>query len=132
MNQRRNVMSVAGSVCFGLLLISGMLPVGHADAATKGMWDRNTEGDMDHYNVYACFYVAPATSCTVVQNNAMKQPGSIAQTPVGSVPFWSLPVGKNGVWAVSATDTSFNESGMSVSVPFDTIPPVNPTGAQNQ
>lgn len=115
----------------GLLLVL-CLYSGLAEAATKGLWDRNTEGDMAFYNVYACTYVSPATSCTVVQNSAMKQPGNVAQPPVGTVPEWTLPVGKNGVWAVSAVDSSVNESGLSVAVPFDTTAPAVPVNPRNQ
>jgi hypothetical protein len=112
-------------VLLGLIVWCGMVGVGHA---ANLAWDRNTEGDMSHYRVYACF----TKGCAVVQNNAMLQPGTVAQTAVGTVPTWPLPAGKEGTVAVSAVDTSFNESGLSVSVPFDVVSPATPVNPRLQ
>lgn len=98
-----------------------------ADAASL-LWDRNTEADMDHYNVYACF----TSGCTVLQNSAMKQGPSIAQTPIGSVPSWTLPTGQEGKVAVSAVDNATNESGLSVALPFDAKAPSIPVNPRIQ
>lgn len=81
-------------------------------------WDRNTEADMDHYNVYAC---TDAPGCTVLQTAAMKL-GSVPQPAAGVVPAFPLPVAE-GMTAVSAVDHSANESGLSVSIPFDAKAP---------
>lgn len=105
----------------GAVLVLGLL-AGTVEAATLAC-DRNTEADVDHYNVYACF---PA-GCTVLQTSAMKQPITIPQPAVGGVPSAAFPIaGLTGTVAVSAVDTSGNESGLSVAVPFDAKAPAVP------
>jgi uncharacterized membrane protein YidH (DUF202 family) len=98
-----------------------------AQAATVE-WDRNSEADLKEYPVYTCVLVPPATTCTVVQSLA-SQIGVTPQSAVGVSPSFVLPQGQEGRVAVSARDTSGNESGLSVSVPFDSKSPsipVNP------
>jgi hypothetical protein len=90
-------------------------------------WDRNTEADMDHYNLYACF----VPGCAIVQNATMKQAVSVVQPAVGIIPASPLPMGE-GAEAVSAVDHAGNESGLSVSVPFDAKAPSVPANLRVQ
>ncbi len=97
------------------------------EAASKLVWDRNVEPDMDHYNVYGCF----AKGCTVTQDSASKV-GTVAQVPVGSIPEFPLPAGQEGALAVSAVDQAVNESDLSVPVPFDAKAPAVPVNPRLQ
>lgn len=108
------------------IVLSGIVSLlafgGSAEAATLA-WDRNSESDMDHYNLYGCF----TAGCTVAQNNTMKQAGTVLQTPTGTIPSVVVTItGKTGNYAVSASDASGNESGLSVPVPFDALAPSAP------
>ena len=76
--------------------------------ATKVVWDRSPEPDMDHYDVYV---------------NGTKV-ATVAQTAAGVKPEWTL-VGEGNV-SVKAVDMSGNESEMSVSRPFDKKAPAAP------
>lgn len=108
----------------GLLWVVALFSISAPAFAGTLQWDRNTEADMDHYNVYACLVRA----CVVLQNAASKLPTAIIQPAVGIVPSSPLPTGEGAI-AVSAVDRSGNESGLSVSVPFDAKAPgvpVNP------
>jgi len=104
-------------------LISGfslLFPItGHA--ATL-QWDRNTEADMKEYEVYTC---TPNPTCTVLQTVATRI-GVVSQPVVGVVPVFVLPPNTEGKVAVSASDVTGNESGLSVSIPFDAKAPVVP------
>jgi hypothetical protein len=110
------------------LLVLSWSCAGLASAATEGNWARNSEADLSGYNVYACFTVG----CTVTKTAAMKQSPAITQTAVGLRPRWILPTGQDGVFAVTAFDTSANESGLSVSVPFSTTAPAIPSDVRTQ
>lgn len=110
-----------------LALLVFMVLCDSAFAASKLVWDRNTEGDMDHYNVYACL----TKGCTVQQTSGAKL-GSVQQVPIGSVPEFPLPAGQEGALAVSAVDQSLNESELSVQVPFDVKPPAAPVNPRLQ
>lgn len=120
--------------------LSGLLAVavllfglsGLAQADTFGDWAPNAEPDLAGYNVYACVIVAPATTCTVAKTAAFKQTPSIAKTAAGVRPVWNIPVGKQGMWAVTAFDNAAisNESGLSVALPFDTTVPAIPADLQ--
>ena len=105
-------------LCLGLLIGLGSVGVASAE---KLSWDRNAD-DTNTYTVYACF----TTGCTVLQTAAMKQTPPVGQTPNGVVPSWPVPTGKQGALAVSASDLTNNESGLSVSIPFDSMPPSIP------
>ena len=108
----------------GLFAVSALLIINAPAVAGTLQWDRNPEPDMDHYNLYACFVPA----CSVLQNATMKQPGSVLQPAVGIIPASPLPMGEGAI-AVSAMDHAGNESGLSVSIPFDAKAPgipVNP------
>lgn len=88
-------------------------------------WDRNTEADLDHYDVYLCL----TPTCTVTKTVTMKQSPSVSQSAVGVVPLFPLPSNTEGKAAVIAVDTVGNESALSVSIPFDgkaPLAPVNP------
>lgn len=113
----------AACVVLALLVLSS-----GAEAATKLIWNRNADSDVSHYTVYACF----TKGCVVTRTTGMKQPGSIVQPAVGVIPDWLLPLDKEGTLAVSATDTSGNESGISVPVPFDSVAPAIPVNPQLQ
>lgn len=92
--------------------------VAHAQSTLE--WDRNTETDMSHYNVYVC----SPLPCTVTV--ASTKSANIPQTTLGVVPSFALPTNTEGRAAVTATDTSGNESGLSVSLPFDRRSPAIP------
>ena len=97
---------------------------GHAATLSA---DRNTETDWDHDNVYQCL----GLGCTVVQNSAMKLAVTMPKTAVGTRPTATVDiVGKEGAFAVSASDVSGNESGLSVPLNFDKSAPLIPTGPQ--
>lgn len=83
-------------------------------------WDRNTEVDMKDYQVYACFTIG----CTVVKQTSSLI-GTIPHPAVGVVPQFPMTVGQGAV-AVTARDIANNESGLSVSIPFDSSPPAAP------
>lgn len=86
-------------------------------------WDRNTESDMKEYHLKGC---DTGATCTIDPTVTI---GVVPQTLPGAIPFVVLPIGKEGRRALTAVDLSGNESGLSVSVPFDAAPPsipVNP------
>lgn len=95
-----------------------------AAAATEANWARNGEADLLQYRVYTCL----VKGCTAVKGATAA--AVIPQTASGVRPKWDLPQGAEGALAVTAVDTSNNESGASVSVPFDTAPPAIPTDVQ--
>ncbi|MDP2381248.1 MAG: hypothetical protein Q8N00_00430 [Nitrospirota bacterium] len=104
----------------GFVVLSGV--VGSADAATVE-WDRNSESDLQDYQVWACF----APNCIVVKSPATLQPGTVAQPAAGVKPSYVINItGREGAVAISARDRSLNESGLSVSVPFDLVAPSIP------
>lgn len=86
------------------------------------VWDRNTEADMQDYQVWAC----ETPSCVVLKTQANLK-ATIPQTAAGVVPKWTIPATMlEGSVAVSARDQSLNESGLSVAVPFDQKAPAIP------
>ena len=88
-------------------------------------WDRNTEADMDHYNIYTC----PTAGCTVVKSAATKHAVVVPQPPVGTKPITSAVTLGPGAAAVTAVDTAGNESGLSnrAALPVaDTTAPATP------
>ena len=102
--------------------LCSMLLMGAAHAATL-TWDRNSEPDLQDYRLWACF----TPGCVVVQSTAMLQPGAILQSDVGVRVSVVLDWGeREGAVAVSARDTSGNESGLSVPLPFDYRAPAVP------
>ena len=108
------------------ILVLSLLLVNFSAAATLTA-DRNVESDWDHDNVYQCL----GLGCTVVQNSAMKLAVTMPKTAVGVRPSATVDIaGKEGAFAVSASDVSGNESGLSVSLPFDKSAPLTPTGPQ--
>lgn len=85
-------------------------------------WDRNSEPDMASYSVYACF----TPGCVLARNAGMHQ-GVTLQTTAGVKPAFEIDLaGKEGTIGVTAKDTSGNESGFSVPVPFDKVAPSTP------
>ena len=101
----------------GLFMLVG---VSSSWAATELAWDRNTEVDMLQYRVYAC----TVKGCTAAKG--VTPTATVPQVIVGVVPKWPLPANTEGAAVVTAVDTSNNESGASVSVPFDTKAPAIP------
>ena len=98
--------------------LSTLLVQGSAAATLE--WDRNAETDMKDYQVWACF----TKDCVVIKSPSMLQPGTVLQTTAGVVPTYQIDLtGTEGAVAVSARDLSLNESGLSVSVPFDAKAP---------
>lgn len=115
-----------------LATLAGTLALSTAYAATI-VWDRNTEADMDHYNLYACI---PA-NCTVTKTTKV---GTIAQPAIGVVPTTIFIVGAGAV-ALTAVDVSGNESDLSLQVKSgapipvptaDTTPPAVPQHVRTQ
>ena len=115
---RKIILTVAG--VFALIAVVALLDIVKAHALTL-QWDRNTESDMKEYEVYSC---SPAP-CTVTQTTATRI-GVVQQTAVGVVPTFVVPPGTEGRTAVSASDLTGNESGLSVSIPFDSKSPLTP------
>ena len=100
------------------LSIALILPC--SDYAQLLTWDANTEVDMKDYGVYSC----EIANCVVVKSTTMLKGYVIHPTVT-----FALPLAKEGSIAVTARDTSGNESGLSVSIPFDGLSPrapVNP------
>jgi hypothetical protein len=110
-----------------VLLVALVLPaLGQAATLT---WDRNSEADMQDYQVWACF----TPNCIVTKSAAMLQPGTVLQPAVGVSPSYVIDIaGKEGSAAISARDKSLNESGLSVPVPFDKVAPANPANPRFQ
>ena len=123
MKQQRGKKKYIGLLCFALVLFGFN---GWAEAATELNWDRNTESDMLQYRVYAC----SVKGCTAAKG--VTPTATVSQTAVGVRLKWSLPVDTEGALVVTAVDTSNNESGATVSVPFDTKAPAVPSGVQTQ
>lgn len=104
------------------LLLLCLLCAGSAEAATLE-WTRNSETDMQDYQIWACFM----PSCVVVKSPTTLQPGTVVQPAAGVKPSYVIDIaGREGAVAVSARDRSGNESGLSVSVPFDQVAPSIP------
>jgi hypothetical protein len=109
-----------------LILILGIISlfVSGVSAATLE-WTRNSETDMKDYAVWACF----TAGCVVTKSATTLQPGLVVQTAVGVNPTYTIDIaGKDGAVAVSARDTSLNESALSVPLPFNATPPLAPAG----
>ena len=124
-NSHLAVITRAVALCCAILPF-GFSVGSSAEAATLTA-DRNVESDWDHDNVYQCL----GLGCTVVQNSAMKLPVTMPKTAVGVRPSATVDIaGKEGAFAVSASDVSGNESGLSVPLPFDKSAPLTPTGPQ--
>ena len=87
--------------------------------------DRNSESDMASYNFYMC-----ESPCTIAKIPAQLI-GTSPQPIVSVRPSLTYSLAsKQGLVAVTAVDTTGNESGLSVAVPFDKkapSAPVNPT-----
>jgi hypothetical protein len=114
-------------VCLALLGLVVAVEPANAQAATVADWARNAETDMSGYNVYACL----TKGCVVAKSPAQFQV-AVPQTAAGVRPRWTLPVGQEGALAISAVDVSGNESGLSVSVPFDSKAPAIPLDVKTQ
>ena len=107
-----------------LSLLTGLLLIISSQAfALTAEWVRNVESDMKEYRMYLC----EGASCTIAKTPAMMA-ATIPQPAVGAIPKWVIPAGKTGSIAVSAVDTSGNESPLSNIVFFDLTPPPAPTG----
>lgn len=104
----------------GFLLLCVFVPLRDVFALTLD-WDRNTETDLQDYTVYACF----TPGCTVAVQPALKI-GTVPQSAVGVRPSFVLPPSSQGKVGVTASDTTGNQSGLSVTVPFDSLPPIPP------
>lgn len=107
----------------GVLSILGIMVVFASPAfALTATWKNNTESDMKEYVVYLC----KVKGCTVIQEAAQQ----VAVVPFNPsvTPSWPIPTGIDGTLAVSAKDTSGNESGLSNQVPFDQSKPSIPSG----
>lgn len=112
---------------FILMLALCLVCVGSVEAANL-LWDRNAEPDMKDYQVYACF----TANCVVVKGPGTLQTPPIPQPASGVIPSWPIPANKEGSAAISARDLSTNESGLSVSVPFDSLAPAIPANPRIQ
>lgn len=103
----------------GFLLLTLLVLACPAFALTA-TWQKNTETDMKDYGVYMCF----TKGCTAVKNAAMFQ--SYVSHVAGVNPSYPIPPNIEGAVAISARDLSLNESGVTVSVPFDQVGPQVP------
>ena len=103
-------------LCFFVLFLSATPAF-----ALTATWKANSEPDMKEYVVYMC----KSKGC-VVQQVASEQVAVVAHS---TNPSWVLPNNIEGSLAVSARDTSGNESGLSNQVPFDGLAPKAPTEA---
>ena len=90
--------------------------------ALTATWKNNVEPDMKEYVVYMC----KVKGCTVVREAA--QQVAIVPFNAAVVPSWVLPTQIEGTLAVTAKDTSGNESDLSNQVPFDQSKPSTPSG----
>lgn len=112
-----------------LMLTVGLLTLWLASVAQAATlsWDRNSEEDMKDYQVYGCF----TKGCTVERSQAMLRSNPISQPEVGTIPTFDIDLdGKEGALAVTARDTSGNESPLSVPLPFDRMAPASPTAVK--
>lgn len=107
----------------GTLFLFSLCMMSSSAFALTAEWIRNTESDMKEYRMYLC----DGASCTVQKTSAALA-GTIPQVAVGAIPKWVIPTGKTGAIAVTAVDTSGNESPLSNVVFFDQIPPTTPMG----
>lgn len=93
-------------------------------------WDRNTESDMDHYEVFAC-----STSATCVPGTAIvdKLTADVPQSAIGLSPSVVIPQGRQGRVGVIAVDTVGNRSPLSNIVSFtDATPPGAPANVRTR
>jgi hypothetical protein len=86
-------------------------------------WVNNTEPDMKEYTVYMC----KVKNCTVEQIASQKV-ATVPYTVGNQRPSWPIPNGIEGTLAVTASDTSGNESPLSNQVKFDSLTPGAPAG----
>ncbi len=96
-----------------------------AFAQTTFVWDRNTEADVDHYEMFVC-----RTSPTCIPGTAPTDRigTNVPQSPLGTKPTMPIPVNDEGRAAVRAVDLVGNPGGLSNIVPFDRKAPVASTG----
>lgn len=107
----------------GALFIFGIMIVAASPAfALTATWKNNVEPDMKEYVVYMC----KVKGCTVVREAA--QQVAIVPFNAAVVPTWTLPAQIEGTLAITAKDTSGNESDLSNQVPFDQSKPSIPSG----
>ena len=116
-------MRVLGLCLFLLLFLLVAMPI-WAAPPTNFVWDRNTEADVDHYNVFTC-----GTSATCVPNANI---GMVLQPAIGATPTFGIPANTQGRAAVTAVDLTGNESALSNVVPFDRLAPSAPANARTQ
>lgn len=115
MNKALILLAIVGMVGCNSVAAVGEKPI-------TAVWDRNTEDDMDHYQMYSCAGVG----CTVMQNAANRVGADIPQTAVGVEPTITLDLTGDGAIAVSAVDHSGNESTLSNQAAFDRVAPGTP------
>lgn len=103
--------------CLGVLC--SLVLAGTAEAATA-TWAKNTESDMKDYGVYMCF----TKGCAADKSAANLQ--SYVSHSATVNPSFPIPANTEGGVSVSARDTAGNESGVTVTVPFDQAAPKTP------
>lgn len=106
-----------------LSLLTLTLAVTPAFALTAS-WNPNAETDMKEYGVYMC----KVKGCAV-QRIPEQQVAVVPHVNGTARPTWVLPNQLEGTLAVTARDTSGNESELSNQVPFDSLAPKVPTDA---
>lgn len=122
-----NVRSIGCAVIIAVAFCMSLTGVPSVDAKDL-IWDRNSETDMQDYQVWACQTV----NCVVLKTQANLL-ATVPQTASGVLPKWTLPSTlTEGSMAVSARDKSLNESGLSVPVPFDQVSPAVPANPRLQ
>lgn len=106
----------------GALGLMAMVSVaGIAQAATVS-WTGNAETDVEKYKIYACF----TRGCMVQKTPAMLH-ATVPHLSAGDNHTSQIDIiNKEGNVAITAVDFAQNESGLSVSAPFDKAPPAIP------
>jgi hypothetical protein len=104
---------------FGIAFFLSLLIVSPSFALTAS-WQPNTEPDMKEYGIYAC----KVKGCTVQRDISQR----IATVPHPTVKWALTPDLIEGSLALTAIDTSGNESPLSNQAPFDLQAPKIPAG----
>lgn len=108
------------SLIFSCLLVLCVVGSTVSAEAATATWSKNTESDMKDYGVYMCF----TRGCAADKSAANLQ--SYVSHSATVNPSFPIPPNTEGGVAVSARDTAGNESGVTVTVPFDQAAPKTP------
>lgn len=100
-----------------------------AAAPTTFVWDRNTEVDLEHYELYGC---STSSTCVPGTSTTDRIGADVPQSVIGTRPSMLIPANTEGRAAVLAVDLLGNKSGLSNVVNYDKKAPAVPLnfGAQ--